>query len=849
MHDPVDRIDEIFWEAAQLAVAEERAAFLARVCGDNRKLSRRVEKLLQVQPKAAEFLERPYAGPARTGALPEVAETPRSVIGPYKLLEQIGEGGMGLVFVADQEHPVRRRVALKVVKPGMDTRQVLARFEAERQALALMDHPNIAKVLDAGVTESGRPYFVMELVRGVPITDYCDQARLTPRQRLELFLPVCRAIQHAHQKGIIHRDIKPSNLLVTLYDSHPVPKVIDFGIAKAVGSAFADHSVYTGFAQLVGTPMYMSPEQAEMTAQDVDTRADVYALGVVLYELLTGSTPFDGEALRQAGFDEMRRIIREDEPAKPSHRVTTMSAEKQSTVSGQRGVDGRQLSRQLQGGLDWVVMTCLEKDRTRRYESAGALAADIERFLRDEPVTACPPSTSYRLRTFTRRNRRALATVGVITAALVAATTVSVWQAVKARDAQNQAEAERDLATTAQRETAAAEERATTEAAIARAVSEFLQSDLLLQVNSLAPRSDEVVVAPNLTVKEALDRAAARIGNRFRDQPLVEAAIRTAIGNAYRSLRADQLAVGHLERAVTLRREQLGPDHPDSLASMDSLADAYSRVSQHLGAITLRQQIVASRTATLGPDHPDTLEGFGGLANAYMDAGQYDSSVPLWEQLLEKQHATRGAMHPATFAAMHTLALNYFLVDRFDESIALHKKVLEFRRSTLDPDDQSTTSCMITFARACQRAGKLDQADQLLREALKQFRNRQDYLWRQNQRANALGWLGRNLLLQEKYDEAEPILREAIAINQIEAPRRFYWMTLLGAVLVNQKKHAEAEPLLLQGFEEMKSVAVSLRADEKYMLVDAGESIVRFYEATNQPEKARAWRGKLPLMK
>ncbi|MBL8821679.1 MAG: tetratricopeptide repeat protein [Planctomycetia bacterium] len=459
MIDTLTDAKAIFLDALDCTSPDEINRFLDKACRSDTSLRKSVEKLLQAHRQAGAFLG--GANEIDTRFDQPNTLSPGTRIGPYFLRELIGEGGMGLVFVADQEQPVRRRVALKVVKPGMDTRQVLARFEAERQALALMDHPNIAKVLDANTTSSplsppgrgaggegilnqssyeglkqdylqeepltlslspggrgnqnaGRPYFVMELVRGVPITDYCDQARLTPRQRLELFLPVCRAIQHAHQKGVIHRDIKPSNLLVTLYDSHPVPKVIDFGIAKAVGPEFADHSVYTGFAQLVGTPMYMSPEQAEMTAQDVDTRADVYALGVVLYELLTGTTPFDAETLRRVGFDEMRRIIREDEPAKPSQRVATLSAEKQSTVTGQRGVDSRQLGRQLRSGLDWVVMTCLAKDRTRRYESAGALAADIERYLRDEAVEACPPSTSYRVRTFARRHRTKLAVAALV---------------------------------------------------------------------------------------------------------------------------------------------------------------------------------------------------------------------------------------------------------------------------------------------------------------------------------------------------------------------------------------------------------------------------------------------------
>jgi WD40 repeat protein/serine/threonine protein kinase/tetratricopeptide (TPR) repeat protein len=458
----------VFKAARQITDPVARGTYLDKACRGHEAMLLRVRAMLRVEEEDKEFMAAPaIAGNAVSTQL--VLFSPNTRIGPYLLREQIGEGGMGLVFVADQEAPVKRRVALKVVKPGMDTKQVLARFEAERQALALMDHPNIARVLDAGATEAGRPYFVMELVRGVPITDYCDQHRLTVRQRLDLFLPVCRAIQHAHQKGVIHRDIKPSNLLVTLYDSHPVPKVIDFGIAKAVGPAFAGPTAYTGFAQLVGTPAYMSPEQAELTAQDVDTRADVYALGVVLYELLTGTTPFDGDALKRADFDEMRRIIREDEPTRPSQQLSTLGAEARSTVSDCRKVDGRQLAWALQGELDWIGMTALAKDRTRRYESASAFAQDVERYLADEPVQACPPSASYRFGKFARRNKRALATAGVmavavfVTIAALAVSNVLISEALAtAKASEKDAKVQESLAKT-NAERAVAQEKLTKE--------------------------------------------------------------------------------------------------------------------------------------------------------------------------------------------------------------------------------------------------------------------------------------------------------------------------------------------------------------------------------------------------
>ncbi|HZV08045.1 MAG TPA: protein kinase, partial [Gemmataceae bacterium] len=369
--------------------------------------------------------------------VPRPSEGPGSRIGPYKLMEQIGEGGMGLVFVAEQQQPVRRRVALKIIKPGMDSQQVIARFEAERQALALMDHQNIAKVLDAGTTPSGRPYFVMELVHGIPITTYCDANQLTPRERLELFVPVCLAIQHAHQKGIIHRDIKPSNVLVTMYDDKPVPKIIDFGVAKAIEQRLTEKTVYTQFGMLVGTFEYMSPEQAEMNAFGVDTRSDIYSLGVLLYELLTGTTPLEQQRLKQAAFSEIVRLIKEEEPPRPSVRLSTSGA--LAKVAAARKTDAAKLSRLVRGELDWVVMKCLEKQRTRRYDSAGGLARDVERYLNDEPIEARPPSAWYLFEKFARRNKVALLTAALVAAALVLGTAVSVWQALRATAAEGEA--------------------------------------------------------------------------------------------------------------------------------------------------------------------------------------------------------------------------------------------------------------------------------------------------------------------------------------------------------------------------------------------------------------------------
>ena len=439
--------NSIFLRAVEIEPPDELAAFLGQACGADAELRAQVEDLLQAHTAANDFLEQPAISPEAIAAAMPAGETcaehpagpaPGTQIGPYKLLQKIGEGGMGSVWMAEQQYPVRRQVALKVIKPGMDSAQVLARFEAERQALALMDHPNIARVFDGGTTPTGQPFFVMELVKGVPITRYCDEHRLPPRERLELFVPVCKALQHAHQKGIIHRDIKPSNVLVAPYDGQPVVKVIDFGVAKATGQQLTERTLFTEIGAVVGTLEYMSPEQAELNNRDIDTRSDIYSLGVLLYELLTGTTPLDRARLKQAGFMEMLRIIREEEPLKPSTRLSE-SRDSLPSISAQRKTEPARLTKLMRGELDWIAMKALEKDRNRRYETANGLAMDVERYLHDEPVAAGPPSARYRLGKIARKHRVALTAAAAFLALLVLGATISIWQAVRATNAERQA--------------------------------------------------------------------------------------------------------------------------------------------------------------------------------------------------------------------------------------------------------------------------------------------------------------------------------------------------------------------------------------------------------------------------
>jgi serine/threonine protein kinase len=549
----------IFWEAIERASENERRAYLDEACAGDPDLRARIDALLLAHHNAGAFLEQPVPTPSAAWEVPNAMEAPGTIIGPYKLLEQIGEGGFGVVYLAEQRQPIRRTVALKVLKPGMDTRRVVSRFEAERQALALMDHPNIARVLDGGETASGRPFFVMELVKGVAITRYCDEHRLAPRERLALLVPVCQAVQHAHQKGIIHRDLKPSNILIAAYDGRPVPKVIDFGVAKALGQQLTEQTLVTGFQSVVGTLEYMSPEQAEFNAADIDTRSDVYSLGVLLYELLTGTTPLTKERLTRAALTEALRLIREEDPPRPSTRLSE-SRDTLASISAQRQLEPARLTRLVRGELDWIVMKAVTKDRSRRYETASGLARDIERYLKDEPVEARPPGKGYQLRKFLKRHKGVVLAVTAVMLALVAGIVGTSWGMVqaersrgdadKAREAQSKerqrAEDNARKALAAAAAERRAKETAQTREAETRAVLDFVENKIFAAAR---PETREGGLGPEVKLRRAIEAALPFVDQSFRDQPLTEARLRMALGTSFFYLGEGKIAAEQWERA------------------------------------------------------------------------------------------------------------------------------------------------------------------------------------------------------------------------------------------------------------------------------------------------------------
>jgi serine/threonine protein kinase/Tfp pilus assembly protein PilF len=744
---------EVFTEAIQLP-NEERLAFLDRVCSDDEDLRRRIEALLKSNERAGSFLEAPPTASIAEGRIKVTAgEKPGDRVGRYKLLQQIGEGGCGIVFVAEQEEPVRRRVALKVVKPGMDTKSVIARFEAERQALALMDHPNIARVFDAGATESGRPYFVMELVRGIKITEYCEEKSLTTCERLELFFKVCEAVQHAHQKGIIHRDIKPSNILVaTDADGTALPKVIDFGIAKATtNQRLTDKTLFTAFEMLIGTPAYMSPEQAVLTSVDVDTRTDIYSLGVLLYELLTGTTPFDSGELLKSGLDEIRRVISTQEPVRPSTKLKTMPAANLTTVSLRQRADPPKLINDVRGDLDWIVMKAMEKDRVRRYPTAHGLALDIQRYLAGEPVLARPPSRLYKFQKLVLRNKVLFAALGLITAVIIASLIIVSASLANERQARRYAQVE-------QQKAAAGEKRARDEAAKSQLVTGFLK-EMLQSVDPAVARGQDAAM-----LRTILDHTAERIGNELTHQPEIEADLRGLLGRVY-------LEIGDFDRAEEMQRAALAINKkmfgPDSLATAGSLNDlgiALERHGKWPRAGALLEQAMAIRQRHLDGESAELADSLHNVAEFYTQQGRIAEAEVLSREALEIRHNTFGSNSLPVAESLRNLGIMLGDQGRWDQAEATERQVLTIRRKLLKADDPRVATSLTDVAWAAGGAGNLPEAESLERQALAMRRKilRPDH----PDIAKSLYLVGDRLRQQHKLAEAYPFLNEALTMQR-----------------------------------------------------------------------------------
>ncbi|MCZ6690273.1 MAG: serine/threonine-protein kinase [Planctomycetota bacterium] len=707
-------------------------------------------------------------------------------VGPYRILETLGEGGMGSVYLAEQTEPVRRRVALKLIKSGLDTKGVIARFEAERQALALMDHPNIARVFDAGTTDAGLPFFVMELVSGESITDYCDRQRLDTPDRLRLFQQVCYAAQHAHQKGIIHRDLKPSNILVSVPGEEPVVKIIDFGIAKATSQKLSDRTIFTEQGHFVGTPEFMSPEQAEGSVVDIDTRTDIYSLGVILYRLLVGTLPFESRELRAKGHSELLRFIREEEPSRPSTRLSTLGKES-DRVAKARKTNPSTLGRILRGDLDWITMKALEKDRTRRYGTASELAADIQRHLSHEPVLAGPPGAAYRIGKLIRRHRGPVAAAAIILFVLVAGLATSLalyFRAERAREAEEEhkiaAVAARDDArrqTTvadearqaekiqreeAEQQKAAAENaheeaedertRAQSEADKAKAITRFLQ-DML---SSVDPGKD----GREIKVSEVLSRAAKQIDDSFEEEPLVAAVLRLTMGKTYHALGIHDEAEALVREALETHRSHLGEMHPLTLTSMNNLAVEWMTLGKLEEAEALLRQSLAGRREVLGHEHPETLATTSNLATLLQHRGEMKEAEDMYRQVLALERRLLGDEDPGTLSSMGNLAFVLTARGKLDEAEKLHRQVLKVRRARLGGEHPHTLISMGSLASLLKDQGELDEAESLFRATLDGHRR---VLGEEHPHTLATAD-NFALLLQEmgNLDEAEPLLRRTL---------------------------------------------------------------------------------------
>jgi len=825
MVDQNKELRRLFDGALELS-KEARASYLERECAGDAELKQRVLGMLAAL-EDDRFLSAPTGIRDDSSLIErptELQEGPGTRIGPYKLLEQIGEGGFGVVFMAEQEQPVVRRVALKVIKFGMDTRQVVARFEQERQALALMDHPNIARVIDAGATETGRPYFVMELVKGEPIAQYCDKNRLALDERLELFAQVCLAVQHAHSKGLIHRDIKPSNILVGTQDGRPAAKVIDFGIAKATSSKLTDKTLFTEHNQVVGTLQYMSPEQAQGSL-DIDTRSDVYSLGVVLYELLTGTTPFDIKTLLDAGYGEIQRVIAEEEPPKPSTRLRE-SAESLANVAAQRRVEPKRLGLLVRGELDWIVMKALEKDRARRYESAGGLASDVRRYVSGEAVVAAPPSAAYRFNKFVRRNKGKVTAAALVTLALVLGLVGTAWQA-------RQAARQRDIALAAQegemRQRLAAEQ----ERDKAEIVAEFM-GDTLAGAGPSVARGRDVTM-----LKEMMDLAAERIERgELADAPGAELRLRRAIGTTYRRLALYPEAVRMLEPAETLARSLHAQDHSETAGTLNELAELFLDQGELARAEELFRESLEMLQRVYPDDHPDVAGALKALGSAVYGSGDIEAALELFREsnamytrlyegdhlqiartlsdiatVLEDQNGLADAEqlrreslamlkrlfqgdHPAVANGLESLATLKETMDDFAQAESLARESLAMTMRLYPGDTPEVVGGLNNLSSILRSKGDREGAEELLRESLEM--SQRLYSGDHPYVATGLSNLAGLLMARGDLDDAEDYFRESIAMKRRLYPEGSQQLAIglgwLGYLLRTRGDMAGAEP-------------------------------------------------------